>query len=111
LLKARGRLPEFDGGVDVFCLIEDEGLRPQSLKLVQDLRTAGFAVDYALTPAKPDKQFKRAQEIKAAFTVRLDKDATVRIRNLQTREETVTQPASVAGQLLATAAQPQNRNR
>ena len=68
-------------------LIEDETLRPQSLKLIQDLRAAGFAVDYSLTPAKPDKQFKRAQELKATFTVRLDNDATVRIRNLKTRED------------------------
>jgi histidyl-tRNA synthetase len=27
LLKARGLLPKFDAGVDVFCLIEDEALR------------------------------------------------------------------------------------
>jgi histidyl-tRNA synthetase len=31
LLKARGLLPKFDAGVDVFCLIEDETLRPESL--------------------------------------------------------------------------------
>ena len=89
LLKARGTLPRFDTVTDVFCLIEDEGLRPQSLKLVHDLRAAGFAVDYSLTPAKPDKQFKRAQELKASFTARLENDAYVRIRNLKTRDEIV----------------------
>src|SRR5216683_908091 len=57
LLKARGLLPRFDGALDVFCLIEDETLRADSLKLIQDLREAGCAVDYSLTPAKPDKQF------------------------------------------------------
>jgi histidyl-tRNA synthetase len=75
--------------VDVFILIEDEGLRPQSLKLVQELRAGGFAVEYSLTPAKPDKQFKRAQELKAAFTVKLENDAYARIRNSQTRTELV----------------------
>jgi histidyl-tRNA synthetase len=89
LLKARGLLPKFDAGVDVFCLIENETLRPASMKLIQDLRAAGFAVEYALTPAKPDKQFKRAQELNAAFTVKLDNDAYARIRKLKTREEVV----------------------
>ena len=61
LLKARGLLPRFDGGLDAFVLIEDEALRPQSLNLVQDLRSAGYAIEYSLTAAKPDKQFKRAR--------------------------------------------------
>ncbi len=87
LLKARGLLPKFDAGVDVVMLIEDENFRPQSLKLIQELRAAGRVVEYALTPIKPDKQFKRAQELKAAFTVRLENESTARVRNLQTREE------------------------
>jgi histidyl-tRNA synthetase len=87
LLTARGLLPKFDANVDVFVLIEDEKFRPQSLKLVQDLRAAGFAVEYAIMPAKPDKQFKRAQELKAAFTAKLENDSTVKVRNLKTREE------------------------
>ena len=89
LLKARGLLPKFDATVDVFVAIENESLRPQSLKLVHNLRGAGFAVEYPLTPAKPDKQFKRAQELKVSFTVKLDNDAYVRIRNLKTRLEVV----------------------
>jgi histidyl-tRNA synthetase len=89
LLKARGLLPKFDSPMDVYVLIEDEGLRRQSLKLVQDLRAAGFAVDYPLTQTKADKQFKRAQEQKVAHTARLENDAYVRIRKLETREEIV----------------------
>ena len=89
LLKARKLLPPFDTSTDVFCLIEDEALRPQSLKLIHDLRAKGFAVEYALTPAKPDKQFKRAQELKAAFTVRMENDAYVCVRNFKTRQEIV----------------------
>lgn len=89
LLKARGLVPKFDAVVDVFVLIEDESLRANSLKLVQDLRSAGRAVEYSLTPAKGDKQFKRAQELKAAYTARLDNSAYVRIRNLKTRTELV----------------------
>jgi len=95
LLKARGLLPKFDANVDVFVLIEDEKSRPQSLKLAQDLRTAGFAVEYPLTPAKPDKQFKRAQELKATFTAKLENDSNVKVRKLKTREEKTVRPVEV----------------
>ncbi len=99
LLKARGRLPKFDAVTDVFVLIEDEQLRSQSLKLVHELRAADFAVEYPLTPARPDKQFKRAQELKVGFTARVESDAYVRIRNLKTREEIVAGFADVANHL------------
>src|SRR5688572_14839881 len=91
LLKARGALPKFDGQLDVFCLIEEESLRTESLKLVQSLRDAGRLVDYALTPAKSDRQFKRALEADAVYTIKLVKteaqEPVVAIRNLRTREE------------------------
>jgi histidyl-tRNA synthetase len=89
ILKARGQMPKFDSNVDVFVLIEDETLRSPSLKLIQDLRAAGFAVEYLLTPAKSDKQFKRAQELKAAFTAKLESDSYVRVRNMKSRDEIV----------------------
>jgi histidyl-tRNA synthetase len=99
LLKARGLLPKFDSQMDVFVLIEDEALRPISLKLVHDLRAAGYAVEYPITPAKADKQFKRAQELKVAYTARLENDAYVRIRNFKTRDEIVTGLAGAANHL------------
>ena len=105
LLKARGLLPKFDAALEVFVLIEDEASRPQSLKLVQDLRAAGHAVEYPLTPTKPDKQFKRAQELKAACTARLEASSSggsvVKIKNLQTREEKTVHPGEVAQHLAA----------
>ena len=79
ILKARSLLPKFDANVDVFVLIEDETLRATSLKLIQDLRAAGFAVEYPLMAAKPDKQFKRAQELKTAFTAKVESESYVRI--------------------------------
>jgi len=99
ILKARGLLPQFDANVDVFVLIEDESLRAPSLKLIQDLRAAGFAVEYSLTPAKPDKQFKRAQELKAAFTAKVESESYVRIRNLKSRDEIVAGFADAANHL------------
>jgi len=91
LLKARGLLPKFDGGIDIFCLIEDEALRPDSLKLIHNLRSNGVSVEYSLTKAKSDKQFKRAQELKAARAVRLERspagELTAKLKDLGTREE------------------------
>ncbi len=99
LLRARNLLPGFDAVTDVFVMIEDEKLRPQSLRLIQDLRAAGFAVDYPLTPTRPDKQFKRAQELKAGYSARVESDDYVRIRNLKTREEIVAGFGDVANHL------------
>jgi histidyl-tRNA synthetase len=99
LLKARGLLPKFDTTTDVFVLIEDESLRAQSLKLIHDLRAGGFAVEYLLTPAKPDKQFKRAQELNVAYTVRLENSDYVRIRDFKTRKEIVAGANAVANHL------------
>ncbi|MSR65812.1 MAG: histidine--tRNA ligase [Pedosphaera sp.] len=103
LLKARGVLPKFTAGIDVVALVEDELLRPDTLKLVQQLREAGFAVDYSLVPMKGDKQFKRALELAAARTVRLERgaDGTVlaKVKCLKTREEKAVPPAEVAAAL------------
>jgi histidyl-tRNA synthetase len=99
LLKARGLLPKVGTDTDVFVLIEDENLRPPSLKLVHDLRDAGFTVEYSLTPAKADKQFKRAQELKASFTARLETESAVRLRSFKTREETSVSIGEVAASL------------
>ncbi len=96
LLKQRGLLPKFDSQIQTFCLIEDETLRPASLAFIQQLRDAGQAVEYALTPAKSDKQFKRAMELKAQWTVKLEKTPegalSAKWKNLATREEKTISP-------------------
>jgi histidyl-tRNA synthetase len=108
LLKARGRLPKFAVCLDAFCLIEDPGLRGASLKLIQDLRSAGLAVDYSLTPTKAEKQFKRAQELNAACALTLDRspngELLLRIKNFKTREEKRVSPAEAEAQVRAIAA-------
>jgi len=91
LLKARGLLPRFDSQTDVYCLIEDEALREKSLGIAQFWRERGLAVEYSLTPAKSDKQFKRAMELKARFAARLVPSAQggleLKLKNLSTRQE------------------------
>ena len=100
LLKVRKLVPSFTGTVDAVVLIEDETLRAASLGVVQQLREAGRAADYSLTPAKGDKQFKRALELGASRTVRLERgpDGTVvaKIKDLKTREERSVAPGEVA---------------
>jgi histidyl-tRNA synthetase len=103
LLKERGLLPKSNFGPKAYCLIEDETLRDASLGLVQNLRENGFSVEYSLTPAKSDKQFKRAMELNAGYTIKLDRaeDGAVRLRfkNLRTREEQVIASAEAASKL------------
>jgi histidyl-tRNA synthetase len=103
LLKARRLLPGFTANLDAFCLIENESLREESLKLIHTLRENGLSVDYSLTPAKPDKQFKRAQELKAARTIKLEStgqgEVVAALRDLQTREEQRMAPSEVADTL------------
>jgi histidyl-tRNA synthetase len=106
LLKARQRLPRFYSRIEAVCLIEDETLRIETLKLIQDLRTAGIATEYALTPAKPDKQFKRAQELGAGFVCRLERTSSgefiARIKDLTNRQESLLAPHEVAARIRET---------
>jgi histidyl-tRNA synthetase len=91
LLRELKLLPKFESGVEVFVLIEDEALRPESLQWLERLRYAGCSVDYSFTPAKSDKQFKRALELKATWTAKVERDAAgalqAKIKNLRDRTE------------------------
>ena len=99
LLKDRGLLPQFAPKLDAFALIEDEVLRADTLALVQALREDGWHIDYSVTPLKPDKQFKRAHECGARFTVRLENPETAKLKNLETREEQTLSPDAVSKKL------------
>ncbi|MCU0771190.1 MAG: histidine--tRNA ligase [Verrucomicrobia bacterium] len=88
LLNKRGLLSETAVGPMVYCLIEEESWRPASLGLVQKLRDAGLACEFALTPMKSDKQFKRAQELGVRFTIRLEgAPDRVKLRDLKERRD------------------------
>lgn len=103
LLKSRGLLPEFHGNIDVCFLVEDEALRAPSLAAIQQLREAGLSVDYSLTAMKPDKQFKRAMELKARFTALVvdESGAMLRLKNLATREQSEVPVNDVPGAVSA----------
>lgn len=91
LLRERNLLPKLQPAIRVYFLIEDETLRVESFRWIQTLREAGHGVEYSLTPLKADKQYKRALELKAAYTVKLERTAEAgtqaRLKNLATREE------------------------
>ena len=92
LLQARGLLPKFAAPVELFYVIEDETLREDSLRRVQHWREQGRAVDYPLAPAKPDKQLKRALELQAGATLKLERAPggkwVEKCKDLATRQET-----------------------
>ena len=87
LLKDRGLFPPLGQALDAFVQITDETLRDASLGLVQQLRQSGLATEYPLLKAKPDKQFKRALELKAKWLITLQDESQATIKNLKTREE------------------------
>lgn len=91
LLKERGLLPTFSAPAQIYALIEDESLRLGTLTAIQAFRDAGYSTDYSLAPLKADKQFKRALELKAQWTFRLEKndasELVYLIKTLSTREE------------------------
>ena len=59
--------------------------------MIQELREAGLNVEYSLVAQKGDRQFKRAMELGARRTVRLEKgpdDAAIAlVKDLTTRVE------------------------
>lgn len=90
LLKSRGRLPEASSAIDVYVLIEDESRRKASLEVANTLRLEKINVEYALTPSGGNKQFKKAKELKARFTLKLDGEATSAtyfLKRLETGDE------------------------
>lgn len=98
LLKARNLAPDATSSLDVFVLIEDPGLRADSLRLIQQLRENQHTVDYALPDMKANKQFKRANELGAEFTARTEGNVVV-IKHLKTRQE-VRVPADEASKTI-----------
>ena len=93
LLKDRKLVPSFQGKIEVVVLVEDESLRADSLRIVQAVRESGRSVEFSLVATKGDKQFKRALELGASRTLRVergeDSQLRVRIKDLKTREEKI----------------------
>jgi histidyl-tRNA synthetase len=91
LLKDRGLTPKLDWELDCYVVIADEALRPDALRLIHELRDAGIAVDYSLTPAKVGKQFQAADSLGARYAVVIGPDewktGAVKLKNLAAKTE------------------------
>lgn len=89
LLAKKGRLPSDEPCLDLFLIIEDETLRNPTLKLAQEARDANFSVEYSFGAVRGDKQFKKALELGAKLTAKIDPEnpETIIIRRLASREE------------------------
>lgn len=84
--------------IEAFVVIANEEQRGDALRAVQALRDAGLRVDYALTPAKTNKQFQAAEQAGAAVAVIFGSEfPTIKIKTLADRSEVEIQ----AGRLLA----------
>jgi histidyl-tRNA synthetase len=55
--------------------------------MVQKLREEGWCVDYPFVAMKPDKQIKRALEVGAEFTVRIEDDEFAVLNYFETKQE------------------------
>ena len=79
---------------DAYIIVADEEKRSEAISVVQKLRTAGFRVEYPLTPTKVGKQFKAAENLQARTAVVIGNEfPTINLKNLATRTETeLTEP-------------------
>lgn len=88
--------------VDVYVIVANETRRTEALGLVQDLRSAGLRVDYALTPVKVGKQFQLAESLGARHAVLVgDEWPEVKLKTLASREETLVAAGDIVARLTA----------
>ena len=74
--------------LDLYLVIAKEERRADALRLLQQLRDAGWRVDYAIAPAKVAKQFQTAEALGAKATLLFGNEwPAVKMKTLATREE------------------------
>ena len=74
--------------LDIYLIMAKEERRPDALRQLQQLRDAGWRVDYPLAPAKVGKQFQTAEAMGAKITLLYgDEWPAVKMKTLATREE------------------------
>ncbi|MEX1119744.1 MAG: histidine--tRNA ligase [Terrimicrobiaceae bacterium] len=73
---------------EVYVIVADETRRPEALKTVQDLRNAGLATEFSLSPSKVGKQFQAAGQAHAKFAVLVGSEwPAVKVKVMSTRAE------------------------
>jgi histidyl-tRNA synthetase len=86
--------------LDLYCVIAKEERRPDALRIVQQLRDAGYRVDYPLAPAKVGKQFQTAEQVGARLAALFgDEWPQLKVKTLATREEVLVPHADLRSHL------------
>ena len=76
--------------IQIYAVIAKEERRPDALAQIQQLRDAGYRVDYPLRPEKVGKQFQIAEALGATFAVVFgDEWPQVKVKTFSTRQETL----------------------
>ena len=77
-----------ESALDLYLIIAKEERRAAAVAQLQQLREAGWRVDFPLTPAKVGKQFQTAEALGAKATLLYgDEWPSVKIKTLATRDE------------------------
>ena len=90
--------------LDLYLIIAKEERRSDALGHLQQLRDAGWRVDYPLAPMKVGKQFQSAESLGAKATLLYgDEWPQVKLKTLATRAETLVPHEKIASYLQARA--------
>ncbi|MBA3961055.1 MAG: histidine--tRNA ligase [Chthoniobacterales bacterium] len=88
---AAQQLDEFvrrESALDLYLVIAKEERRADAMRQLQQLRDAGWRVDYPMAAAKVGKQFQTAESLGARATLLYgDEWPAVKLKTLQSREE------------------------
>jgi len=77
-----------EAAADLYVVIAKEELRPEALGLIQQLRDAGYRLDFPLAAAKVGKQFQAAEQAGARLALLIGEEwPQIKIKTLATREE------------------------
>ena len=104
-LSRRNLLPDTTPTPDITAILGGEDERLSALHDLAELRRAGFSIVYPLKNQSFNKQFKNADKSGASIALVYGEEelaaGKVRIRNLATREETLTLRSQLAEELKA----------
>lgn len=92
---------------DVYLVLADDSKRAEALRLATDLRRAGISTDFALSPAKINKQFQTAEKSGARFALVVGTEyPELKLKILSSRTEETGDAADAARWISARLLEP-----
>ena len=90
------------GKIEAYVVVADEARRPEALAMVEDLRSAGLATDYAYVPTKVGRQVQAAEALGARAALTIGSEfPEVRLKDLGARQEEVIEAAGAVAAVRA----------